>query len=227
MKQTYTTLMLMMMTDAVKQVYEAIYEIYMNIFGLVLISFDNLAKVWLVFTLYCSFLNTFDALLVTYFSLIFLGIKSISILTFSIYCHVPVIWDPPGNHCPIYIMLTLLVCFAGAGRGSSCRGQASKGTVRFTTPFNVCARVCLSSQILLEHDPMFLGGAGPEMNLLAVCFCCDYSMLRCVCISQAPSDDPFDALASSLAPSQPITPPQPVYTGPEVTEVSVCLCVCA
>jgi len=36
--------------------------------------------------------------------------------------------------------------------------------------------------------------------------------------AKAPAEDPFDALASSLAPSQPITPPQPVYTGPEVTE---------
>ncbi|KAM4613614.1 calpastatin isoform 3-T3 [Polymixia lowei] len=35
---------------------------------------------------------------------------------------------------------------------------------------------------------------------------------------EEPAVDPFDALASILPPSEPLAPPQPVYTGPEVKE---------
>lgn len=40
--------------------------------------------------------------------------------------------------------------------------------------------------------------------------------------------DPFDALASILPSADPVAPPQPVYTGPEVEEVKhsrVCVCL--
>lgn len=33
--------------------------------------------------------------------------------------------------------------------------------------------------------------------------------------------DPFDALASILPSAEPVAPPQPVFTGPEVTEVQL------
>lgn len=46
---------------------------------------------------------------------------------------------------------------------------------------------------------------------------------------QAP-EDPFDTLASFLPSADPVAPQQPVFTGPEVTEVQllvgVCVCEC-
>lgn len=39
--------------------------------------------------------------------------------------------------------------------------------------------------------------------------------------------DPFDALASILPSAESVVPPQPVYTGPEVTEVQLPACVSA
>lgn len=36
--------------------------------------------------------------------------------------------------------------------------------------------------------------------------------------------DPFDALASILPSAESVVPPQPVFTGPEVTEVQLLVC---
>ena len=44
--------------------------------------------------------------------------------------------------------------------------------------------------------------------------------------AQAPAVDPFDALAGSLPSSEPVAPKGPRYTGPEIKEVRVLLCVC-
>lgn len=46
------------------------------------------------------------------------------------------------------------------------------------------------------------------------------SLIVLLCCLQAPAADPFDALASSLPTSDPVTPSQPSFTGPEVKEVT-------